>query len=216
MNLSSFLHPDPGSARFERKVILSPGQSRRAEFFLYANGFRSEHRIRKVTSIYFDDINLSCWRDNIDGNSSRDKLRVRFYDDDIANAKLEIKHKRGYLGYKTTKASTGSAENLEDLVGQVLDWSKLMLSRQYHPSAYVQYNRTYFRVESFRATIDRDVVCSKFIGDVIVPGTYKKFEVLEFKYPRNCDDSFRTRYPSFSKFALRTTKSSKYSIAMDF
>ena len=39
-------------------------------------------------------------RENIDGVSSRIKLRIRFYENDYSNAKLEMKFKSGQLGRK--------------------------------------------------------------------------------------------------------------------
>ena len=69
--------------RLERKFILSSGQASLAVGELKKIGFKRKFPSRKISSVYFDDIEFSSLRDNIDGNPNRDKLRLRFYNDDL-------------------------------------------------------------------------------------------------------------------------------------
>lgn len=216
MRLSDLLVADSTTGRFEKKIILSEGHSSHARLFLSLNGFKQTYQNRVVRSIYFDDYSLSCWRDNIDGNMNRDKLRVRYYDNDYATAKIEIKHKRSYLGYKTTQNLPEKTHNLKRLVSNTEKWARTELNRKFVASASVNYERSYFKFKNFRATLDAKVTCSRILGNSVIDGGYKRFEVLEFKYPHQHDEEFRDLYNKLSKIALRTTKSSKYSIAMDF
>ena len=216
MNLSDLLASSRTTGRFEKKIILSEGYSTHTRLFLNFNGFRQSYKNRSVTSIYFDDFSLTCWRDNIDGNMERDKLRVRYYDNDYSTAKLEIKHKRSYVGYKTTLKIPYKTEDFNSLISYAQKWASAKLNRTFVACAKVNYERSYFQYKNFRATMDTKVTCSRILGNSVIDGGFKRFEVLEFKYPPQDDEEFRDLYNKISRIALRTTKSSKYSIAMDF
>ena len=58
--------------------------------------FNFQYEKRKVNSLYFDDINLSSIRENLDGVSMKTKYRVRWYGDKekILNSNFEIKKKK--------------------------------------------------------------------------------------------------------------------------
>jgi len=214
--LSDLLAANSTTGRFEKKIILSEGHSTHARLFLNLNGFRQSYQNRSVTSIYFDDFSLTCWRDNIDGNMERDKLRARCYDNNYSTAKIEIKHKRSYLGYKTTLKPPHKSDDLKSLISNTEKWALTKFNRTFIACAIVNYERSYFQFKSFRATLDAKVTCSRILGSSIIDGGFKRFEVLEFKYPPQDDEKFRDLYNKISRIALRTTKSSKYSIAMDF
>ena len=87
--------------RLERKILLRVGQSSLIRNYILERGFKKKFKKRKITSVYFDDINLNCLRDNVNGNRERYKIRLRWYDNNVDNTNLEIKFKDGYLGYKT-------------------------------------------------------------------------------------------------------------------
>ena len=59
--------------RFERKILLRVGQSSLIKNYILEKGFKKNYKRRKITSIYFDDINLNCLRDNVNGNKERYK-----------------------------------------------------------------------------------------------------------------------------------------------
>ena len=67
--------------RFERKWIFKSenylaliNSLLRSELF-----FTNQYPQRKVNSIYFDDLNFSAIRENLDGVSNKKKIRVRWY-----------------------------------------------------------------------------------------------------------------------------------------
>ena len=64
--------------------------------------FRKQYPDRKVNSIYFDDINYSSILENLDGVSSKKKIRVRWYgsQNKLINPILEIKSKKGFVTKK--------------------------------------------------------------------------------------------------------------------
>ena len=51
---------------------------------------------RTINSIYFDDIDYSCYEENLSGASYREKLRLRWYGEAGTpdNAKIELKVKK--------------------------------------------------------------------------------------------------------------------------
>ncbi len=60
----------------------------------------AENGVYRVTSLYFDDIYKSAYRDKINGVLSRKKFRMRTYDLDPFRIRLEEKCKDGDWGYK--------------------------------------------------------------------------------------------------------------------
>ena len=53
---------------------------------------------RQINSFYYDTNNFKFARQNIDGNSNRKKIRLRYYGDEkiIKNPQIEIKSKLSY------------------------------------------------------------------------------------------------------------------------
>lgn len=54
----------------------------------------ANHDGYKISSVYFDDITDSHYRDVVDGNAVRQKYRIRIYNDSFDVIKLEIKMKQ--------------------------------------------------------------------------------------------------------------------------
>jgi len=214
MKLSDYFKASAQTERFERKIFMAQGRSYSAEMILKTENFKVLYADRKVTSVYFDDASYNSLRDNIDGNQDRDKIRFRFYNAEYQGAKIEIKHKRSYLGYKTVIEIEQVINNLGELIAFAQKWCDLNLNRKYFPTGIVSYQRSYFVHGKIRATIDRDVQCSRMYGQEILSNLLRTFEVVEFKYDKLFDPEFRLIYRKFSRIAARTTKSSKYSNSM--
>ena len=84
--------------RFERKWVFKSknylalvNSLLRSELF-----FINQYPSRKVNSIYFDDLNFSSVRENLDGVSNKKKIRVRWYGvkNKLIKPHLEIKSKK--------------------------------------------------------------------------------------------------------------------------
>lgn len=216
MNINEVL--DYSSSRIERKIILKKGQST----FILPNikefGFSKIYHPRKITSIYLDDINFNSLRDNIDGNRNRNKIRIRFYNDKIKNFFIEIKQKRGFIGYKKRIYF----ENVEvssriDLIKFVINWCRSEFQRAFHPKSEISYERCYFSKNEFRATVDTNISSKKLSssGQSLITSV-NDYEVIEFKYSPEHDEKFRLAFSSLTKKYLRATKSSKYSNSLMF
>ncbi|MCP3867188.1 MAG: VTC domain-containing protein [Gammaproteobacteria bacterium] len=217
MSANNLILSDKNRARYERKVLLRSGQSIFVEWELKKLGFRTNFPMRKVTSIYFDDLEFTALRDNIDGNPSRDKYRIRYYNNNVANCALEIKSKRSYSGYKKTVPLRTTEGTLEQAIRACREWMLINLDRHYEPTAVVSYERNYFVKDQFRATIDQKVFSGRWSGAGHVLSSALSalsYEVLEFKIPNDLDQDFRVFFQEFNKLIIRSTKSSKYSNAL--
>jgi len=212
-NLSDFLKNDTVSERLERKFIMSKGQAIHADMTLKSIGFQSVNQERLVSSVYFDDKEYKNLRENIDGNYSRDKLRVRFYNNKIKNSILEIKHKRGTIGYKTLINFKNNSKSIWELISHVQDWCKKECLNMYFPSALISYERKYYKKSDFRVTIDNNINGYRIAGECLITSSMLGYSVTEFKYPKALDNEFR-KQQYFNELALRMTKCSKYSNAL--
>ena len=59
-----------------------------------------------IRSLYFDDFNNTAYYDKTDGVNYRAKYRIRFYNYDASQLKLEKKEKNGNLTRKTAQTIT--------------------------------------------------------------------------------------------------------------
>ncbi|MEL0309825.1 MAG: VTC domain-containing protein, partial [Gammaproteobacteria bacterium] len=210
MNLANI--GEPNSERIERKVILSLGQSHLIRPKIFNIGFKQIHERRKITSIYFDDLYLNALRDNIDGNRERNKIRLRYYNDIISSAFLEIKQKRGILGYKEkiSLSSIGvSPLDLDQILEEVSKWLKTELATEFNPVSKINYSREYFQKRNCRLTIDTKLTSNRLSSSAKnLSFSPTNYEVIEFKYKKEYDEEFRSLFERFNSF-LRATKSSK-------
>jgi len=200
--------------RIERKFMMSQGQSHNALAILLNFGFSPSYPNRRVTSLYFDDIEFSSLAANIEGVPSRDKLRARYYDDLPGNVTIEIKHRRSHLGFKSSYPMKHKAETMEQLVSTVENWCHNNVVEKLFPTAHVRYERSYYVHEQFRLTLDQKICSGRWSGGEELSSSLCEYEVIEFKYPLNLDQDFRLIFPYIDKFSLRNTKSSKYSNAL--
>ena len=217
MSLSSFVYGCVETQRIERKFQMSKGQSDLARIILLNSGFRVQFPVRVVKSIYYDDIDFSALRDNIDGVPNRDKLRLRYYNNSFDSAKVEIKHKRNNIGFKSTFKLSDNMVSESRLIAATNEWCYNNVLNLIRPTAFVKYSREYFSNGKLRATIDTAIYSGRLVGESKILGSLQNYSVVEFKYPPDRDDQFRNYYKnSLNSIALRNTKCSKYSNALMF
>jgi hypothetical protein len=94
----------PEAVRYELK-LLCPAQALaqvRTWVRMHPAAFATTYPPRRVNSLYLDTHDFDSLRANIDGLSTRSKLRCRWYGEHFADvrAQLEWKHKRNMLGAK--------------------------------------------------------------------------------------------------------------------
>jgi hypothetical protein len=94
----------PDDLRYEVKMVCDRSLLPQARPWirLHPAGFVVTYPPRRVNSLYMDTPHLSSLNDNLEGLSLRQKLRLRWYGDEMTNIQpyLELKQKRDLLGRK--------------------------------------------------------------------------------------------------------------------
>ena len=136
----------------------------------------------RVRSLYFDTLNDTALRQNIDGIGTREKFRLRFYDGDRSFIRIEKKIRRGNLTAKESVRIT--CEETERLLRGETDWMAgsgrdlvaefgfCIRSRGLRPCTVVDYRRIPFVYDpgSVRITLDTDIRTGLHRIDFLNPG----------------------------------------------
>ncbi len=184
-----------------------------------------------IRSLYFDDQDNRCMRENEDGTDPREKFRIRIYNHSSARISLECKRKeRG----KTLKTSCPLSEEQTRLLmaGKVIPQigsqhpllQKLtvqMLTRRLRPVVIVEYERIpyVYKNGNVRITLDTNISSSSEVGcflDPVIPKRPvlpKGQQLLEVKYDEYLPDFI---YRNLQLHSLRQTAFSKYYICRKY
>ncbi len=202
--------------RFERKYIERKNNAYLFKNFLIKKRFYKKYDKRLVNSLYFDDLNFSSFKDNVDGNTHRFKTRIRWYNESPDFVNLEIKNKTGFLGWKDT-IRLKNIYNIEENIGnypnsQLENNLKKIFKKNMFPIIKTKYSREYYEYGhgSIRATIDTQL--EFFSVNTNFKINYDK-EIMEFKYPASQDQLFREHIISKNNF--RFQKFSKYVVGVN-
>ena len=199
--------------RFERKYIERKNNAYLFKNYLVTNRFYEKYDKRIVNSLYFDDLNFSSFKDNLDGNTQRLKTRIRWYNETPDLINLEIKNKNGFLGWKDTiklKNIKNIDENLRNYPNSELEnYLKKIFKKNMFPVIKTKYLREYYEYVhgNVRATIDTKLEFFSVKTNFKI--NFDK-EILEFKYPASNDQIFRNyiipknnfRFQKFSKYVV--------------
>jgi len=211
--------------RYERKFFITSVTKDEIEKLIkfHPANFSEVFYERSINNIYFDTPMFKSYFDNIDGNSDRTKVRIRWYGelyDNIKKPTLELKIKNGILGHKLhfllKPLNTATQLNKLDIVQLTsnVDIPQHILAKikVLTPTLLNRYNRKYFLSadKRFRITIDTNQVFYKIcsINRYFLNRCRDNSSiVLELKYDRNADKdaSYITE-----RIPFRLTKSSKY------
>ena len=131
-----------------------------------------------VRSLYFDDLDSSAYRDKLNGNPERSKLRLRYYNGDESYIVLENKEKLGRMTRKTAQEVSrevalamvnGDRERCLEARGAVMDqFLARGGTRSLKPRVLVDYRRTAFvhSVSNVRITLDEKVSTGLYRTDL--------------------------------------------------
>jgi hypothetical protein len=208
--------------RFETKYILSFSELSKFYTWLYTSrlSFYRQYPDRLINSLYYDTYNQKSLKDNIDGISARDKLRLRWYGAHELpnNCTLEIKHKRNSLGFKSCHKyyDLHTYENHKELYDLIFaktpDNFKRFLLLYSFPVSIIRYNRSYY--SSFnnyiRLTIDSKISYSKQKNNIINLNNDQSVQpsfIVEFKFDYKSKEYL---YSNLQNLPIRLTKNSKY------
>ena len=202
--------------RFERKYIERKNNAYLFKSFLIRNKFFKKYNKRMVNSIYFDDLNFSSFKDNVDGNTQRLKIRIRWYDENTSLVNLEIKNKNGFLGWKNIIKLQDIINIEEDIKNysnsQLENNLKVIFKKNMFPIIKTRYSREYYEYGNvnIRATVDTQLEFFSVKTNFKI--NYDK-EIMEFKYPASDDKIFRDLLISKNNF--RFQKFSKYVVGVN-
>ncbi len=176
-------------------------------------GFKEQYWRRKINNIYFDTPDLDLYYDNLDGNSDKHKVRLRWYDEDHTRLALELKSKNGYVTAKHVFALSGQ-ENLGhgQNLGTLLTESPNIpteigeKTRNLIPVLQNSYYRKYYvsACGRFRLTLDTQVSYSIPNHKVVHHETHN---VVEIKYRQEYQQALS---PMLQQLPFRVAKFSKY------
>lgn len=211
--------------RAEVKFALPRADLGKLETILEVNCRRVSFRNRtsRVASLYFDDHRLSACRDNLDGSSTRAKLRLRWYDAPFPDGEVFLEVKRR-LGRATIKErhrlplanpfeSVSIRETVKGLLPALPPARRETLLARPDPIVIVEYERSYFDAGDgrVRITLDSDLTFYSQVGRlrptrgfaVRTPGVV----IVEAKTSGGGEDVVREL---LHPLAPRVTRSSKY------
>ena len=179
--------------------------------------FHLQYPKRYVNSIYFDDINYTSIKDNLDGVSNRSKFRLRWYSKNcfvIHNPKLEIKIKENFLNYKKIfpleKLDNLNLKNINHVKLINNEVNNIIKKKLLFTNITTHYERLYLISynKKIRATIDYNLKGTKFNCYFQNPIFKASRDVIvEFKYNQEYDNYVRS---NLQKISSRFSKNSKY------
>lgn len=158
--------------RIEKKYRIN--SSNLNEFFkwLFSNNFKEIHKKRLISSIYYDNVNLSMYHDSSEGVIPRKKIRIRSYD----------QVKKFYIEEKLT---TQEGEFKDSKKINHLQNYKILIDKEYgvcNKVLTIIYKRQYFLKKNIRVTVDTDIKYQKKNSDMLFSDD-QRFNgcVIEFK-----------------------------------
>lgn len=178
----------------------------------------------RIRSIYFDNVDDKALREKLEGVQSREKYRIRWYNDDLSTLSLEKKHKHNSLCSKS-QAPLTEAECQALLAGDIRwmpEHSEALVrelycsiqQQQLLPRVTVSYLREpyVYGPGNVRITFDSDIRTSLFCRDLLhprdIPVLSPERRILEVKYdaflPGNIQCLLQgdwIRQQAFSKYA---------------
>ena len=179
----------------------------------------------KIRSLYFDNLEDKALREKLDGVLTREKYRIRLYNNDPSTIRLERKFKYGGLGYKSSARLTpqqaqaiadGDVEWMSGSTnGVILGFYTRIRNEGLEAKVIVDYIREpfIFAPGNTRVTLDYDIrtgmSCTDFLNpDCVTIPVYGSPCILEVKWDNYLPDVVRDmiqlggrRSGAFSKYA---------------
>ena len=184
-----------------------------------------------IRSLYFDDYENRCLRENEDGTDPREKFRIRIYNHSDQRITLECKRKERGKTHKTSCPLTRQQTELlmqgkilPDIASQpplLQKLTMLMMTRRMRPVVIVEYDRVpyVYKNGNVRITLDTNIRSSSavetFLAEQIPnrPVMPAGQQLLEVKYDEYLPDFI---YRALQLHSLRQTAFSKYYICRKY
>ena len=184
-----------------------------------------------IRSLYFDDYEDRCLRENEDGTDPREKFRIRIYNHSTDRIMLECKRKERGKTHKTSCPLTVeqtrhlmAGKPLPDIGAQhpvLRKLTMLMLTRRMRPVVIVEYDRIpyVYKNGNVRITLDTNIRSSAAVGAFLDETIQSRpvlglgQQLLEVKYDEYLPDFI---YRALQLHSLRQTAFSKYYICRKY
>ena len=185
----------------------------------------------RIRSLYFDDYEDRCLRENEDGTDPREKFRIRIYNASSQRITLECKRKERGKTHKSACPLTVeqtkllmAGKILTDIGSQPPVLRKLtlqMMTRRMRPVVIVEYDRIpyVYKNGNVRITLDTNITSSSAVERFLEPDILPRpvlpagQQLLEVKYDEYLPDFI---YRSLQLHSLRQTAFSKYAICRKY
>lgn len=178
----------------------------------------------RVKSLYFDSVNQKDYVEKLEGVERRKKIRMRIYDEDTDQVKLECKQKVGALQHKESLliSREDAVDYMEGDYGRLLDYPEELALRLYcdmvlgcyRPAVIVEYERYAYMYGEYntRITFDRHVRSSETALDLFnrqLPWmhTIEDMVILEVKFNETLIEPIKK---ILAKYRLTNVSVSKY------
>ena len=209
--------------RLESKIPLGQFEYCELDSVLLGMGIYpvKKHDNRTVNSVYFDTFDYKDYFENISGISVRQKVRLRWYDNDNQNLRFEVKKKNNKVSEKIVYSILNDHNipiqddmNFNAVLPKIITDVPLGLISHRQPVLSVRYERDYFEIEpGLRMTIDKNIAYR-----ALYPHNEQcwfdspVYAVIELKSPL----ALKGRVSSILKdFPYRLFRHSKYVIGID-
>lgn len=213
--------------RYERKIPIKGFEGWQIENIikLHSQCFNEIFFQRKVNNIYFDDLDKSAFRDNIEGSDKRVKCRMRWYGDTfgVIEPTLELKIKKGLVGYKrsfklnnfTFLSNTKTSEIRSFIFSNDIPNDIYEMLKVSYPMLYNSYLRKYYLSfdKKYRVTLDKKLEYAKYDKTISFRNSIDpNLIVLEIKYDIENDHQAKS---ILGEFPFRLDKNSKFAKGME-
>ena len=219
---SDISHDVLSEFRYETKIPLEKGQYIELQAWLLGALYKPRETFprRAIHSVYCDDVNLNNYFENVSGISDREKVRLRWYNDDLEKIALERKLKTNKLNRKDIVRLKNPSGARPDTIPAVLAlFAENDIEHQFDmdrmkPIIEIGYDRDYFELApGIRLTLDTNITTRRLNP---APSEWKTrspvFAVMEIKYPPALASIAKD---SMKGIPFRIFRHSKYVIGVD-
>lgn len=194
------------SFRVEQKIPLSLADGLNIIDELSQDGLNILYPERKISSDYFDTIDLCLFKDSEEGLLPRKKIRIRQYPNEISNPNISLETKISSVEGRFKTSQKISSIDIKSLY-QVGHFDQFYGNLE--PKINVSYSRKYFAYKNMRITLDKDIVYKDLISK---SNTFcEPTCVIEIKAGPNISQDYLSKL-----FSLHSKRFSKYCNGIKF
>ncbi len=216
--------------RYELKMIFDALRLDEVRSWVYthSDAFRVRYPPRQVNNIYFDSIDRNLMTEHIDGVAERAKVRFRWYGESwiAENGQIEIKVKKGQLGYKKIQPILSNI-NLSQLTWREIleklqknsanDFASLLGDLE--PVLINQYRREYYESMDgvLRVTLDYEMKAFEqsygFSPNISFEQSLRNDVIIEMKAMKKYHHRVAN---ALAEYPIYCTQNSKYLNGMEY